>query len=107
MLSAGTMPEYLFRRTGGVVGLLERLVEEGCAEALDTGAESLTEDLLDGIAISLGNDPRRDPAAGEVPTVPAPTTTTAAAKRGRARNTVFDDRGSAGGTEHAVAAGSA
>lgn len=35
MLTGARMPEYLFRRTGGVVGLLERLVEEGCAEAID------------------------------------------------------------------------
>jgi len=94
MLSAGTMPEYLFRRTGGVVGLLERLVEEGCAEALDSGAEKLTENLLDTIMINLGNDPRRDPAAEEIPAVPARKATKAAAKgRGRPRNTVFDDHG--------------
>ncbi len=47
MLTSGTMPEYLFRRTSGVVGLLERLIEDGCAEALDTGEEQLTETLLD------------------------------------------------------------
>ncbi|WP_158894033.1 hypothetical protein [Amycolatopsis anabasis] len=28
MLTGGTMPEYLFRRTSGVVGLLERPIEE-------------------------------------------------------------------------------
>ncbi|RSM80555.1 hypothetical protein DL991_10595 [Amycolatopsis sp. WAC 01375] len=91
MLTGGTMPEYLFRRTSGVVGLLERLVEEGCAEAVDTGTEVLTEDLLDGILIDLGNDPTRDPAAGEVPAVPA-----ASMRKPRARkprNTVFDDTG--------------
>ena len=32
MITSGTMPEYLFRRTTGVVGLLERLIEDGCAE---------------------------------------------------------------------------
>jgi hypothetical protein len=95
MLAAGTMPEYLFRRTGGVVGLLERLIEEGCAEALDTGTEQLTEDLLDGIAIHLGNDPRRDRAAGEVPAVPATTAPPAAHRRRKRRNTVFDDHGPA------------
>lgn len=95
MLTAGTMPEYLFRRTSGVVGLLERLIEEGCAEALDTGAEALTDDLLDTIPINLGNDPSRDPAAGEIP--PVPTTVAPATKRTRrGRNTVFDDhRGTA------------
>ncbi|MEU4341827.1 hypothetical protein AB0H00_11230 [Nocardia sp. NPDC023852] len=34
MLTDGSMPEYLFRRTNGVVGLLERLIGEACAEAI-------------------------------------------------------------------------
>jgi hypothetical protein len=93
MLSAGTMPEYLFRRTGGLVGLLERLVEEGCAEALDTGAETLTENLLDDITINLGNDPRRDPDAEEIPAVPSARPAATAKARRRPRNTVFDDHG--------------
>jgi hypothetical protein len=84
------MPEYLFRRTGGVVGLLERLIEEGCTEALDTGTETLTEDLLDAVTIDIGNDQHRDPAAGEIPAVPAQPTK---ATRRRPRNTVFDDHG--------------
>lgn len=71
MLTSGDMPEYLFRRTSGVVGLLERLIEDGCSEAIGTGEERLTADLLDGVDISLGNLSRRDPAAGEVPPVPA------------------------------------
>jgi hypothetical protein len=90
VLIGGAMPEYLFRRTAGVVGLLERLVEDGCAEAMDSGVEKLTETLLDEITINLGNDPTRDPAAGEIPAVPA------AVRRGRphrSRNTVFDDHG--------------
>jgi hypothetical protein len=90
MLTGGAMPEYLFRRTGGVIGLLERLIEEACAEALDTGAENLTEDLLDGILINLGNDPRRDPAAGEVPAVP---TVAPRSRKRKPRNTVLDDQG--------------
>jgi hypothetical protein len=84
------MPEYLFRRTSGVVGLLERLIEDGCSEAISTGEERLTADLLDGVDISLGNLSRRDPAAGEVPPVPARPRTRAKRKP---RNTVFDDRG--------------
>jgi len=92
MLSGGRMPEYLFRRTGGVVGLLERLVEEGCAEAVESGAEKLTERLLDGITINLGNDPRRDPSAGEIPIVPARPAAAAKGQR-KPRNTVFDDHG--------------
>ncbi|MDX8053843.1 TniB family NTP-binding protein [Lentzea sp. BCCO 10_0798] len=99
MLSSGTMPEYLFRRTGGVVGLLERLIEEGCGEAIATGTERLTDTLLDTIAINLGNDPRRDPAAGEIPVVPPnpePPAATARRPRPRRRNTVFDDPGTPG-----------
>ena len=93
MLTSGDMPEYLFRRTGGVVGLLERLIEDGCSEAIGTGEERLTADLLDDVDISLGNLSRRDPAAGEVPPVPA--RQRPRAKR-RPRNTVFDDRGAPG-----------
>lgn len=91
MLSTGTMPEYLFERTGGVVGLLERLIEDGCREAMDSGQETLTEALLDSITIDLTHTPDRDPGAGEVPTVPPPRRTGR-----RHRNTVLDDRGPAG-----------
>lgn len=62
MLTGGHMPKYLFRRSGGIVGLLERLVEDGCTEAIDTGTERLTIDLLDSLAINLGNLSDRDPA---------------------------------------------
>jgi AAA domain len=87
MLTDGPMPEYLFHRTGGIVGLLERLIEDGCALAIDTGVEQLTTDLLDEITIDLGNVSR--PAA-EIPDIPASTLR----KRGRpCRNTVFDDHG--------------
>ncbi len=92
MLTTGRMPEYLFRRTGGVVGLLERLVEDGCTEALDSGVEQLTEPVLDQVTINLGNDPGRDATAGEVPPVPAAPPRPSRAGR-RPRNTVFDDPG--------------
>jgi hypothetical protein len=91
MLTTGQMPEYLFRRTGGIVGLLERLMEDACAEAIDSGEEQVTTGFLDGIAVSLGNVPGRDPAAGEVPRVPDQTPVPK--KRRRPRNTVFDDPG--------------
>ncbi|MFE9354906.1 AAA family ATPase [Streptomyces olivaceoviridis] len=55
-LTAGCMPEYLMRRTGGVVGLLERLIEDGAQEAMDSGKELLDEVLCDEIVISL-DDP--------------------------------------------------
>ncbi len=103
MLTDGAMPEYLFRRTNGVVGLLERLVEDGCREAIATGAERLTDTLLDGVTIDLLNAPGRDPAAGEIPTVPHQPTEqnspTAGRTRKRGRNTVFDDHGPAAAAE--------
>ncbi len=86
MLTGGVMPEYLFRRTGGVVGRLERLIEDGATLAMDTGTECLTETLLD-----------------KVTTGPAEDTTSGAARapaqrgRRRPRNTAFDDHGPAPG----------
>jgi hypothetical protein len=88
MLTGGPMPEYLFRRTSGVVGLLERLIEDGCAAAIATGRENLTTALLDDIDLTVSTA-GRDPAAGEVPPVPP-----RPARRGRKpRSTVFDDHG--------------
>jgi hypothetical protein len=90
MLTDHGLPEYLFRRTGGIVGLLERLIEDGAAHAIDTGTEQLTTDLLDTIDINLGNLPGRDHTAGEIPSIPSrPSQPGRKAKR----NTVFDDRG--------------
>ena len=97
MLTTGHMPEYLYERTNGVVGLLERLIEDGCQEAIDSGTERLTEQLLDGIAITLTGDPGRDAGAGEIPEIPEPPASSAKTGR-RSRNTVFDDRGPAGQT---------
>ncbi|MEV4113302.1 AAA family ATPase [Nonomuraea sp. NPDC049695] len=95
ILAGGTMPEYLYRRTDGVVGLLERLLEDGCREAIDTGAEKLTENLLDNVVLRPPDVPERDPAAGEVPVLPPQPT-----RRGkRGRNTVFDDHGPAAAGE--------
>jgi chloramphenicol 3-O-phosphotransferase len=93
MLTRGTMPEYLYRRTGGVVGLLERLVEDGCALAIADSTEMLTTDLLDDVELNPGNTPGRDPAAGEIPPVPAPAASKAETPARRPRTTVFDDHG--------------
>jgi hypothetical protein len=98
MLTGGTMPEYLYRRTDGVAGLLERLVEDGCREAIDTGTEELTEGILDSATVDITGAPGRDPAAGEVPAVPPKTASRAgqdggSSGRRRGRNTVFDDHG--------------
>lgn len=98
MLTEGAMPEYLFGRTNGIVGLLERLLEDGCTQAIKSGREQLTIELLDGIELNLGNLPGRDPTAGEVPPIP-PQPAVAKAKRTggkRPRNTVFDDHGDQG-----------
>jgi hypothetical protein len=89
MLTDGTMPEYLFRRTDGVVGYLERLIEDGCSIAIEDGLERLDEALLDGVAINLEGSPGRDPGSGEIPPVPTAAGPGATAKSGR--NTVFDD----------------
>ncbi|MFE2067368.1 hypothetical protein ACFXDH_34165 [Streptomyces sp. NPDC059467] len=95
MLTSGTMPEYLMRRTDGVVGLLERLVEDGCQEAMDSGKETLDEDLLDEIILSL-DDPDRDPHAGEIPSIPGSSPQPRQRSKA-ARNTVLDDCGPAAG----------
>ncbi len=91
MLTDAAMPEYLFHRTSGIVGLLERLIEDGCAHAIDTGAERLSTDLLDSIDINLGNVPGRHHGAGEIPEVPPRPAGTG--RRSKPRNTVFDDHG--------------
>src|SRR5262249_39658156 len=94
MLTTGEMPEYLFRRTHGIVGLLRRLIEGGCAQAIATGEERLTPELLAGTAIRLGNLADLDPGPGEVPDIPAARPPPQPKKkRGKPRNTVFDDQG--------------
>ena len=93
MLTAGEMPEYLFRRTGGIVGLLRRLIEDGCARAIATGEERLTRDLLAGTVIGPGSLAGLDPEAGEVPDIPQDAAPPPAKKKRRPRNTVFDDHG--------------
>jgi AAA domain len=96
MLTTGVMPEYLFRRTHGIAGLLRRLIEDGCAKAISTGEERLTPELLAGTAIRLGNLADLDPEAGEIPSIPQdvqppkPPRNKAGKKP---RNTVFDDHG--------------
>ncbi len=90
MLSGGGMPEYLFGRTNGIIGLLKKLIQEGCRHAIETGAEKITADLLNTLALSPADLPGLDPGAGEVPDIPPPP---ASRKRRKPRNTVFDDRG--------------
>jgi hypothetical protein len=95
MLTRGGMPEYLFSRTNGVVGLLRRLIADGCAQAMASGKEQLTIESLSKVDIRLGNFPDRDAEAGEVPEIPSAPALEVPPKpsRKRPRNTVFDDRG--------------
>jgi hypothetical protein len=93
MLTAGEMPEYLFRRTRGIVGLLRRLIEDGCAKAITTGEERITLELLVGTAIGLASLADLDPDAGEVPDIPKDVPAPPQKKKRRPRNTVFDDHG--------------
>ncbi|MER5563234.1 hypothetical protein ABT071_32045 [Streptomyces sp. NPDC002506] len=90
------MPEYLFRRTHGIVGLLRRLIEDGCTEAITSGEERLTPELLARTSIRLGNLTDLDPEAGEVPEIPPnvkPRRQQGKKVGRRPRNTVFDDHG--------------
>jgi hypothetical protein len=96
MLTTGAMPEYLFRRTHGIVGLLRRLIEDGCAEAIRSGEEQLTPELLARTTIRLGTLADLDAEAGEIPQIPQdvrlPRPSPKKDSR-KGRNTVFDDRG--------------
>ena len=89
MLTAGEMPEYLFRRTNGVVGLLEKLIQTGCRWAIQSGAEKLTIDILQSCTVSPTDLPDLDAESGEQPLIPP----TPPRRRKKGRNTVFDDDG--------------
>jgi hypothetical protein len=95
MLTSGEMPEYLFRRTRGIVGLLSRLIEDACSVAIATGDETLTPELAGEIPIRLDDLEDLDPDAGEIPDIPADVAPPASPgkTRRRGRNTVFDDPG--------------
>ncbi|WP_405144383.1 TniB family NTP-binding protein [Sphaerisporangium sp. NBC_01403] len=94
-LTNGTMPEYLYRRTGGVVGLLGCLIEEACMAAIDSGQERLDFELLEDVGIHPGKIPGLNAEAGEVPAVPEQPAKSKSPRKKRGRNTVFDDRGGA------------
>jgi hypothetical protein len=95
MLSEGEMPEYLFRHTRGIVGILRKLIQKACRRAIETGEEEITTSLLDSLTITRKDFPGLDPDSGEIPDGVL-ADTPAARKTGgtrRPRNTVFDDRG--------------
>ncbi|WP_434744573.1 TniB family NTP-binding protein [Streptomyces sp. A-14] len=91
MLTGGAMPEYLMRRTGGVVGLLGRLLEDGAYEAMESGKELIDENLLDEIVLRR-DEPEQPPDEPVIPVDP-PTTKRRSPQTKRSRNTVFDDPG--------------
>ncbi|MFD7027443.1 AAA family ATPase [Streptomyces sp. NPDC059917] len=91
MLTGGDMPEYLFHRTGGIVGILEKLVQRGLRIAIEDGSERLTKELLGHITVTPGDMPDLDAEAGEQPNIPPHNP--APKKKPRGRNTVFDDDG--------------
>ncbi|MEU5524773.1 TniB family NTP-binding protein [Streptomyces sp. NPDC047860] len=93
MLTGGTMPEYLMRRTGGVIGLLGRLLEDGAQEAMGSGKELIDESLLDEIVLRR-DAPEQPPDEPVIPTAPQ-TAAKKATRSKRPRNTVFDDSGPA------------
>ena len=95
MLTGGDMPEYLYGRTHGSVGLLRRLIDDGCKRAMRTREERLTIDLLAGIRISVESLGDLDPESGEIPRIPEPDSPAEPKKKPKRkpRNTVFDDHG--------------
>ncbi|WP_230396657.1 AAA family ATPase [Streptomyces blattellae] len=93
MLTSGSMPEYLFQRTNGVVGLLEKLVQRGCRVAIEDGSERLTKELLNSCAVSPTDLPDLDADSGEQPLIPP--VESRPKKKSKSRNTVYDDAGPA------------
>lgn len=90
MLTEGVLPEYLFARTNGVVGVLKKLIQAACRRAIETGEERISEALIRDITIGPADLPDLDAEAGEVPDIPA---ANAPGLKRRGRNTVFDDKG--------------
>ncbi|MGW7406825.1 AAA family ATPase [Streptomyces sp. NPDC054833] len=93
MLTEGGMPEYLFARTKGVVGILEKLIQHGCRRAIDDGSEQLTKDLLNQFTVTPDDMPDLDAESGEQPHIPPHKPMPK--KNCTGRNTVFDDDGPA------------
>lgn len=90
------LPEYLFRRTGGVVGSLVQLVVKASRKAMqnrdpETGLELITREILDSITIDFGGEDGRIPEAGEVPDIPQHRPRASRAS-GRPRSTALDDK---------------
>ncbi|MDX3486622.1 AAA family ATPase [Streptomyces sp. ID05-18] len=91
MLTDGDMPEYLFRRTGGIVDVLEKLIQRGLRIAIEDKSERLTKELLNQVTVTPGDMPDLDAEAGEQPNIPPHKQKPP--KKPKGRNTVFDDDG--------------
>ncbi|MEU1596880.1 TniB family NTP-binding protein [Streptomyces sp. NPDC005708] len=93
MLTTGSMPEYLMRRTNGVIGLLSRLIEDGAQDAMTSGKENIDQALLDQIIIGRDTSDEEDEGVEAKKDVPRPDRTGTGKRRRKPRNTVFDDHG--------------
>lgn len=98
MLTGDDMPEYLFNRTGGVVGVLEKLIQHGCRRAIEDKSERLTKELFNQFTVTPGDMPDLDAESGEQPKIPQHKPTDGK-KKPKGRNTVFDDDGPAAAGE--------
>ncbi|UAK36159.1 MULTISPECIES: TniB family NTP-binding protein [Nocardia] len=62
------LAEYLYQRTGGMIGTLSQLIRGAAILAIDDGSEKITRDLLDEIpvdyAATRSEPPRRRPKSG-------------------------------------------
>lgn len=98
ILTDGDLPEYLFRRTGGVVGTVNRLVTEACRAAVEnpdpeSGEERITVALLDGLTANYSAEEGRIAEVGEIPDVPSVQAAMAPAPaRARGTSTVLQER---------------
>jgi len=105
MLTSGDIPEYLYRRTGGIVGVLARFIKAACVKAIDMGGprlaqERLTRELLTDTVIDLREE-NRDAESGEYldlsqfGVVDTPILKNPGRERSPRRNGSFDDTGAA------------
>jgi hypothetical protein len=60
---ARTLSDYLFERSTGYMGSLVSLINRGCARAIRTGAEALTEELLEQVQIDVAAETARKQTA--------------------------------------------
>ncbi|MFF3543291.1 AAA family ATPase [Streptomyces platensis] len=92
------MPEYLMRRTDGVLGTLGRRLADGAQAAMDSGRERIDENLLDEIVIGrhVPADEIGPSTGASAPAEPGTTKEDSSKKPGGrrpGRNTTFDDAG--------------